>query len=625
MSSQSAIEDQHQRTTYWAFISYRHADNKISGRQWATWLHQMLETYEIPKDLVGTKNSRGEEIPERIFPVFRDEEELPADADLATPIYRALDHSKHLIVICSPRAVESAYVAGEISYFKQIGKSDCILAAMIEGEPNASMGNEKSSLGFHPEDECFPKPLQYEVDSSGNLTSQRTEPIAANFRISDELTGKTEQGWTSPAAYRVHLKEQRISGRELSTRVDNYTKQIELMKLKIIAGVLGVSLGELTKRDEAYQLERAHHKAKVLRRWLIAVVFLTVFAIAGGIMAVIKQIEAEEQRDETTRAHLRLIVDTASQRLKGHDVRMGQAMILEVLAHSQALPRFDHDRMSVFQEAQGLDLQIIGMSGHQGLVHHADFSPDNKYVVTGSSDNTARIWDATTGFHQFTLRGHTDAVLSASYSPDGKWIVTSSNDNTARIWDSSTGNIVKVLSGHGGRVSSAIYSPNGKWIATGSDDKMLRIWDASTFTLLKTLTGHQGRITSLVFSPNSHYIASASTDKTSRVWESATGEIYRILSAHSEVVYSADFSPDGKHIVTASQDKTTRIWEIESGTSTSFDGHLGSVYSARYSPDGQFIVTASQDKTIRIWDVKTTSQYKVLSGISWKFQMPFTP
>lgn len=404
MSSQSAIEDQHQRTTYWAFISYRHADNKISGRQWATWLHQMLETYEIPKDLVGTKNSRGEEIPERIFPVFRDEEELPADADLATPIYRALDHSKHLIVICSPRAVESAYVAGEISYFKQIGKSDCILAAMIEGEPNASMGNEKSSLGFHPEDECFPKPLQYEVDSSGNLTSQRTEPIAANFRISDELTGKTEQGWTSPAAYRVHLKEQRISGRELSTRVDNYTKQIELMKLKIIAGVLGVSLGELTKRDEAYQLERAHHKAKVLRRWLIAVVFLTVFAIAGGIMAVIKQIEAEEQRDETTRAHLRLIVDTASQRLKGHDVRMGQAMILEVLAHSQALPRFDHDRMSVFQEAQGLDLQIIGMSGHQGLVHHADFSPDNKYVVTGSSDNTARIWDATTGFHQFTLR-----------------------------------------------------------------------------------------------------------------------------------------------------------------------------------------------------------------------------
>ena len=59
---------------YRAFISYRHADNRQQGRQWATWLHQAIETYEIPKELVGTKNSRGEEIPERIFPVFRDEE-----------------------------------------------------------------------------------------------------------------------------------------------------------------------------------------------------------------------------------------------------------------------------------------------------------------------------------------------------------------------------------------------------------------------------------------------------------------------------------------------------------------------------------------------------------------------
>ena len=59
--------------TYWAFISYRHLDNRQSGREWATWLHRRLESYEIPSKFRGHANSRGDVIPERIYPVFRDE------------------------------------------------------------------------------------------------------------------------------------------------------------------------------------------------------------------------------------------------------------------------------------------------------------------------------------------------------------------------------------------------------------------------------------------------------------------------------------------------------------------------------------------------------------------------
>src|SRR5262245_15222242 len=68
---------------YAAFISYRHADNRDEGRQWASWLHHALETYEVPADIAATHNDRGERIPERLYPVFRDEEELPADAHLS--------------------------------------------------------------------------------------------------------------------------------------------------------------------------------------------------------------------------------------------------------------------------------------------------------------------------------------------------------------------------------------------------------------------------------------------------------------------------------------------------------------------------------------------------------------
>ena len=85
---------------YHAFVSYRHADNKEQGRQWATWLHQTIETYEVPDDLVGQINGRGESIPSRIFPIFRDEEELPANADLGKSIVGALNSNRLLIVLC---------------------------------------------------------------------------------------------------------------------------------------------------------------------------------------------------------------------------------------------------------------------------------------------------------------------------------------------------------------------------------------------------------------------------------------------------------------------------------------------------------------------------------------------
>ncbi len=149
-TNQSTLPEADLKPKYWAFISYRHFDNMQPGRQWANWLHQMLETYDVPEELVGQINDLGETIPDRIYPVFRDEEDLPADADLASSIRSALKRCKYLIVICSPRAAESTYVAEEIKYFKQLGRENRILAVMIEGEPNASWDEGKQKAGFSP-------------------------------------------------------------------------------------------------------------------------------------------------------------------------------------------------------------------------------------------------------------------------------------------------------------------------------------------------------------------------------------------------------------------------------------------------------------------------------------------
>ena len=305
---------------YWCFISYRHTDNKQPGRQWASWLHHSLETYEVPEDLVGKKNARGDVIPERIFPVFRDEEELPADAELSKPIEAALLHSRFLVVLCSPQAVQSRFVGKEIIRFKQLHSADRILAALLEGEPNAT---ENPALGG-PERECFPEPLRFALGEDGELSSQPIEPIAADFRLEDGTLG-----WTTPGAYREALLAARPPSKRPREQVAAYQGKQHLMLLKIVAGVLGVPLGTLTQRDKAYQLAKQKRRTTVLRRWLGLVSLLGIGALASGIYARQQRDLAETQ---TAQAQAALRAETLALS-RSHDAKG-----IELIASEEELP-----------------------------------------------------------------------------------------------------------------------------------------------------------------------------------------------------------------------------------------------------------------------------------------------
>lgn len=169
---------------YWAFLSYSHIDAK-----WGDWLHKALETYRVPRRLIG-KESRNGNIPARLFPIFRDREELPVSADLPSNINEALRESRYLIVICSPRAVQSRWVGEEIKAFKKLGREDRILALIVDGEPNASDGKP----GFGSADECFPEPMRYRLGTDGKFSAERTEPIAADASRREESVVRVRLG-----------------------------------------------------------------------------------------------------------------------------------------------------------------------------------------------------------------------------------------------------------------------------------------------------------------------------------------------------------------------------------------------------------------------------------------------
>ncbi|MCV3217343.1 AAA-like domain-containing protein, partial [Plectonema radiosum NIES-515] len=93
-----------------------------------------------------------------------------------------------------------------------------------------------------------------------------------------------------------------------------------------------------------------------------------------------------------------------------------------------------------------------------------------------------------------TLTGHSSSVWSVAFSSDGKTVASGSSDNTIKIWDISTGKLIRTLTGHSSSVSSVAFSSDGKTVASGSSDNTIKIWDISTGKLIRTLTGHSSSV-----------------------------------------------------------------------------------------------------------------------------------
>jgi WD40 repeat protein len=102
--------------------------------------------------------------------------------------------------------------------------------------------------------------------------------------------------------------------------------------------------------------------------------------------------------------------------------------------------------------------ELVVNKGHSDRVSSVAFSPDGRFVVTGSQDSTAKLWDVATGKELRTFGGHSHDVLSVAFSPDGRYVVTGNGDKTARLWDPATGKELRTFAGHSDKVLSVAFS-----------------------------------------------------------------------------------------------------------------------------------------------------------------------
>jgi WD40 repeat protein len=283
---------------------------------------------------------------------------------------------------------------------------------------------------------------------------------------------------------------------------------------------------------------------------------------------------------------------------------------MDSLVSRTFLPKFSNTLSVTAGRAVGWPVIQYVLEGHISSVNSVAFSPDGKHVVSGSSEKTICVWDATGHVISGPLEGHTHWVSSVAFSPDGKHIVSDFGDRTICVWDAVTGKVVSgPLQGHTGWVNSVAFSPDGKHIVSGSTDRTIYVWDAVTGEVVSgPLKGHTSTVSSVAFSPDGKHIVSGSGDRTICVWDAVTGEVVSgPLKGHTDWVNSVAFSPDGKHIVSGSSDKTICVWDAVTAEVVSgpLEGHTESVNSVAFSPDGKHIVSGSNDRTICVWDAVT--------------------
>ena len=228
---------------YRAFITYAHKDEDK-----AQWLRKKLEDFKVPKHLVGENSPYGP-IPARLYPIFRDRDELAGAAQLGPLIEQALEDSSHLIILCSPHAVQSRWVNEEIRMFKAMGKQNRVLCLILSGEPMAE------DVKGDSENECIPLAARRQVSEDGQITDHKHEPAAADLR-------------------------QNADGEKNSL-------------LKLVAGLIGVGLDDLKQRDLLARQKRLAQIATVSTFLAISAISLAVYAMFQQQQAKIARANAE--------------------------------------------------------------------------------------------------------------------------------------------------------------------------------------------------------------------------------------------------------------------------------------------------------------------------------------------
>lgn len=265
--------------------------------------------------------------------------------------------------------------------------------------------------------------------------------------------------------------------------------------------------------------------------------------------------------------------------------------------------------------------------GNEGKIFAMALSPDGRWLATagymhngdGSQYGDIRLYDFERGEIVALLKGHPNGNVNAvAFSPDGARLVSGSSDDSAIVWDVSKHRLLHRLQGHSDDIYGVAFSRDGRRVVTASDDTTLRLWSTEEGKLIAKLEGHHDDVDSVAFSPTEDLIASGSFDHRILLWDGTTGKLKKELADQGTKVGSLSFSPDGRYLLSGvgSSPNHCHVYNLATGQETfTYKGHDNAVIATAISPDGRWAATGGgNNNEIHVWDIKTGKLEQRLAG-----------
>jgi WD40 repeat protein len=277
----------------------------------------------------------------------------------------------------------------------------------------------------------------------------------------------------------------------------------------------------------------------------------------------------------------------------------------------------------LFDRESGLEIRAF--SGHSAPVTVVAFSADGKYVVTGSLDASAKLYELETGREVRTFKSRA-GIKAVSISPDGKYLLAASQE-TAQCWDLQSGNPVRSWEAHPDAVISSItFSPfhpdeqagNNYILAGGERSAELLDWTGRT---IRAYAGHSTAATALAFfaADGQKTLLMGCADGSAKRWNLAETGI-QTLAEHDEAVIIAAFSVDGNSVLTAAADNTVKQWDENGRVTHSFAGTLEYPPAIALSPPGpgdpaggKYILYGTRENGVEVWSRQPRKKIRTIN------------
>ena len=253
--------------------------------------------------------------------------------------------------------------------------------------------------------------------------------------------------------------------------------------------------------------------------------------------------------------------------------------------------------------------------GHSTTINDAQFSPDGRYVLSGSSDKNLVLWDLRTGLELFRYT-FKHAVTAVAFSPDGKQFVAAINSLSDNIllWDFTDAppDVFKTFTGHPHFISALTFSPDGQRLFSAGWDQTIRVWAVDSGKLLTKYEGHEGPIMDFSLSADGKLLASAGSDKIIYLWNTQSGEVLAKLEGHTSDILSISIGPEGHHVASGDFLGNLILWDWRQNSPILQRKAPSNIGAVAFAPNGKYL--AFQHSGIALLNIANQTIEKTLGS-----------